>query len=37
LLAQIESLKGESSCIDADIKHGEEYRKVCAAVSRATG
>ena len=37
LLAQIESMKGESSCIDEDIMQGTEYREACALVAKETG
>jgi hypothetical protein len=37
LLDQIDSLTGESSCIDEDIKQGEEYRAARAAIAKAKG
>lgn len=37
LIAQIESLSGESSCIDEDIRQGEAYAAVRRALAMAKG
>jgi hypothetical protein len=37
LLDQIDSLTGESSCIDEDIKQGEAYHAARAALAKAKG
>jgi hypothetical protein len=37
LLAQIQTMKGESSCIDEDIMQGREYRDACDIVAKASG
>jgi hypothetical protein len=37
LLAQINDLQGESSCIDEDILQGKAYAAACAALAQATG
>jgi hypothetical protein len=37
LINQIDSLTGESSCIDEDIKHGEPYQKARAVIAKVKG
>ena len=37
LISQIDSLHGESSCIDEDIQQGDEYRQAVAVIAKAKG